>query len=190
MVAVGRGAGCGPSERSEIAPNRTMRRANAADHEYSFLTRRRTLYVPRAFAAGDSYVDTTSNCRVCSRRLAHTHRGGHLRLPHCDDRIRAAVFARLLPHPDVAGAPLGPRRILDGARHPEPAVGNRTAFRRRHCRSLRRQPGDDPRRYVLCARPRPDGVRHHARHARHFSRRADRARPVRLFVQSRNRRFR
>ena len=39
------------------------------------------------------------------------------------------------------------------------------------------------RRRVLCARPGADGACDHARHARYFGRRADRARLVRLFVQ-------
>ncbi len=58
------------------------------------------------------------------------------------------------------------------------------------CRSFRRQSCDDRRRCILCARPRADGARHHARHARYFRRRADRAWVVRLLVQPRDRRFR
>ena len=47
---------------------------------------------------------------------------------------------------------------LDRTRHPEPAVGNRTAFCRRHRRPFRRHTRDDFRRGVLCGGSCADGA--------------------------------
>ena len=82
---------------------------------------------------------------------------------------------------------LGPRRVRARLRVAESALGRRSAVRGRDCRPLRNDPRPVRRRVALRARPRADGVFHHAAHPQHHGRRADRLRTVRLLVQSRGR---
>ena len=101
------------------------------------------------------------------RRLAHAARGRDLRLPDCDDQLRPALVARLLPHPDVAGAITGAAKcsrwrfaiqnLLWGIGQPF-AGGIADRFG-----ATRVMIVGAP---LMRCGPRADGARHHARHAR------------------------
>jgi hypothetical protein len=117
-----------------------------------------------------------------NRQLAHAVAGHRLRLPDRDYRLRAALDAWILPHPDVDRASLGPRRLRLCAGFAEFAVGHRPAAWRHHRRSLRHRPRAVRRRIALRPGAGADGSRDQRAAARYLGRRAGRLRACRLFV--------
>ena len=103
------------------------------------------------------------------------------------DQLWAARHARLLPHADVAGERLGPRRFRPRACDPEHPLGSWPTVCRRDRRSIRHDACAVCRRRIVRDGSHPDGLLDFSWDARPHRRRLDRLRPLRLFVLRRAR---